>query len=149
MPCPAAVPAASVVTGAGSSQTATWTIPIQVSITLGQPLLGATAGPVTPLVRAAREATFQVPVIHPNLDQRTGYDPNFLELDGGEQVPMPELTDAGMEEVARLADHSCELKYHRFSVVMNKQRRLHCSRLPTSAGKQKTSSYRWPQAYPR
>jgi len=75
-------------------------------------------------VRAAREATFQVPVIHPNLEQRTGYDPNFLELDGGELVPMPELTEDGKETVARLADDSFELKYHRFSVAMHKQRRL-------------------------
>lgn len=120
----AAVPAAPFVIGPGSHQTATWTIPIQVSISLGQPLLGATAAPAAAPVRAAREATFQVPVIHPNLEQRAGYDPNFLELDGGELVRMPELTDGGKETVARLAEDSFELKYHRFSVVMHKQRRL-------------------------
>jgi endonuclease G len=119
-----AVPTAPFVTGQGINQTATWTIPIQVSISLGQPLLGSTAATATTPVRAAREATFQVPVILPNLEQRSGYDPNFLELDDGELVPLPELTDEGKETVARLADESFELKYHRFSVVMHKQRRL-------------------------
>lgn len=120
----AVVPAAPFVAGTGINQTATWTIPIHVSISLGQPLLGGAVAPVAAPARAAREATFQVPVIHPNLEHRGGYDPNFLELEGGELVPMPELTDGGKATVARLADDSFELKYHRFSIVMPKQRRL-------------------------
>ncbi len=120
----AAFPAAPFVTGQPDQQSVTWTIPIQVSISLGQPLLGANVGPAIAPVRAAREATFQVPVIHPNLDQRTGYDPHFLELDGGELVPLPELTEDGADVVARLSDDSHELKYHKFSVVMHKERRL-------------------------
>jgi endonuclease G len=120
----AAVPTAPIVSGPGIYQSATWTIPIQVSVSLGQPLLGATAAPAAALVHAAREATSQVPVIHPNLEQRSGYDPNFLELDDGELVPMPVITEDGNQTVARLADDSFELKYHRFSLVMHKQRRL-------------------------
>src|SRR5690606_25231313 len=91
---------------------------------LGQPLLGTNVGPAIAPVRAAREATFQVPAIHPNLDQRTGYDPHFLELDGWELVPLPELTEDGADVVARLSDDSHELKYHKFSVVMPRERRL-------------------------
>lgn len=111
------------------NQTVTWTIPIQVSVSLGQPVLGQTPQgvaivPTDSPVPAAREATFQVPVIHPNLEQRTGYDPNFLELGDGEVVPLPEVTEEGQEKIARLADNSFELKYHRFSVVMHKERRL-------------------------
>jgi hypothetical protein len=45
-------------------------------------------------------------VIHPNPEQRSGCDPNFLELDGGELVPLPELTADGANVVARLADAS-------------------------------------------
>nr|WP_160163552.1 DNA/RNA non-specific endonuclease [Pirellula staleyi] len=120
----APIPSTPFVSGTGSSQTGTWTIPIQVSISIGQPLSIATVAPATAPVHAAREATFQVPVIHPNLEQRTGYDPNFLELDGGELVPMPELTSDGRDITSVLADGSHELKYHKFSVVMHKQRRL-------------------------
>jgi endonuclease G len=120
----AAVPVGPVVDSTSAQQTATWTIPIQVSITLGQPIQGASAPASTAPIRARREATFQVPVIHPNLEQRTGYDPSFLELDDGELVPLPGLTSEGEDAVARLTDGSFELKYHRFSVVMNKQRRL-------------------------
>lgn len=120
----AAVPAASFLTDQFGNQSATWTIPIQVSISLGQPVIGATAAPATAPLRATREATFQVPVIHPHLEHRTGYDPNFLEINGGELVPLPELTADGENVVSLLADGSHELKYHRFSVVMHKQRRL-------------------------
>ncbi|TWU09740.1 DNA/RNA non-specific endonuclease [Allorhodopirellula heiligendammensis] len=120
----AAVPAAPFATGQPGQQSVTWTIPIQVSISLGQPLVGTNVGPTPAPVHAASEATFKVPVIHPNLEQRSGYDPNFLELDGGELVPLPEITEAGENVIARLADNSHELKYHKFSVVMHKERRL-------------------------
>lgn len=131
---PAAVPTASFVSDQAGNQSATWTIPIQVSISLGQPVMGplsppATAPPAsspsaTAPVRAAQEATFQVPVIHPHLDQRSGYDPNFLELDSGELVPFPELTDDGVNIASVMDDGTHELKYHKFSVVMHKLRRL-------------------------
>lgn len=87
-------------------------------------MVGATAAPAAEPVRAAREATFQVPVIHPHLEQRTGYEPGFLDLVGGELVPLPELTADGENVVSHLTNGSHELKYHRFSVVMHKQRRL-------------------------
>jgi endonuclease G len=57
------------------------------------------------------------------LVQRKGYDPAFLELEGM-PIPMPTLTDEGKKIAARLDDGSHELKYHRFSIVMNKKRRL-------------------------
>ncbi|MDX1964965.1 MAG: DNA/RNA non-specific endonuclease [Pirellulales bacterium] len=120
----AAIPDTQVISNQTGNQTATWTIPIQVSITLAQPVMGAADVPMTAPVSAAREATFQVPVIHPDLELRTGYDPNFLELDGGEMVPLPQLTAAGVNAVSQLGDGSHELKYHRFSVVMHKHRRL-------------------------
>jgi len=123
------VPSTSFTSDQSSNPIATWTIPIQISISLGQISLGqaatgASSGITTAPVRAAREATFQVPFIYPQLELRTGYDPNFLKLDGGEVVPLPRLTAEAVDVVSRLADGTHELKYHRFSVVMQKQRRL-------------------------
>ena len=120
--------APTIISSPTGQQIATWTIPIQVSISMGQPVMGAagalTQAPVPPPARAAREATFQLPVIHPNLEQRTGYDPDFLQLGGGEIVPLPQLTADGLNVVSLLADGTHELMYHRFSVVMHKLRRL-------------------------
>jgi endonuclease G len=64
------------------------------------------------------------PVIFPRLDRREGYKSKFLELASGEGVPLPELTPAGTSIAALLDDGSPELKYHKFSVVMHKRRRL-------------------------
>lgn len=66
---------------------------------------------------------YKKPFVAPRLDQRAGYDPAFLDLDGGE-VPVPELTDEGQELVAKLDDGSHLLKYHKFSVCMHKLRRM-------------------------
>jgi endonuclease G len=114
-------------------ETATWTIPIRVSVSLGIPALGprAAAVLVAPAAAAASggapaavEARMQVPVIYPDLESRQGYRPDFLDLPDGEEVPLPELTTTGRKVVAKLEDGSPELKYHRFSVVIHKKRRL-------------------------
>lgn len=126
------VPSSSNVGALPGPQSVTWTIPIQISVTLGQVALGQlqpsssapSVTPQAPPTAIASEATFQVPVIYPDLDQRTGYDPDFLELGDGAIVPLPEVTAEGVEKVARLSDGSFELKYHKFSVVMHKERRL-------------------------
>jgi endonuclease G len=66
----------------------------------------------------------KTPVIFPRLDKRDGYDAAFLELADGSEIPLPILTPAGEKIVARLDDGSPELKYHKFSVVMHKRRRM-------------------------
>ncbi len=114
---------------AGSAGTATWTIPISVSISLGNVSMTSGAAQVSGDAasnqgRLATEASFQIPIIHDNLETRSGFDPGFLQLNGDEEVPLPELTDAGEQIVSRLEDGASELKYHRFSVVMHKKRRL-------------------------
>ena len=55
-------------------------------------------------------------------DQRQGYDPEFL----GVTVPFPELTDRAKAKAVRHdEDESAyELKYHHFSIVMNRDARL-------------------------
>jgi len=75
-------------------------------------------------VRGMIEASFQIPVIFSDLESREGYDADFLELDGGQTVPLPKLTDKGAKIVSRLEDGSFELKYHKFSVVMHRKRRM-------------------------
>ncbi|HKB06092.1 MAG TPA: DNA/RNA non-specific endonuclease [Gemmataceae bacterium] len=101
--------------------TATWTIPIQVSVTLGQPAL-AGAPPAGPAAVAGVEARpMQVPKIYPNLKARSGYQPDFLD---GMNVPLPKLTTKGEKMAAEVDDGEYELKYHHFSVVMHKKRRL-------------------------
>jgi endonuclease G len=107
---------------------ATWTIPVQVTISLGAPTLG---GPDTrppaaaaPAAIAAVEAKMQVPVIYPDLEERPGYRPDFLKLPGGEEVPLPSLTASGKSAAAKLEGGITELKYHHFSVVLHKKRRL-------------------------
>ncbi|WP_437313486.1 DNA/RNA non-specific endonuclease [Sorangium sp. So ce385] len=105
-----------------------WTIPIQVAISVGQPTLvasGATpAAGAFPAVMPTEAPRLQAPVIYDDLESRAGYDACFLELDDGAEVPLPALTAAGKRIVARLDDDSFELKYHHFSVVMHKKRRL-------------------------
>ncbi|HEY0984197.1 DNA/RNA non-specific endonuclease [Schlesneria sp.] len=110
--------------GPAGTVSATWTIPIQISVSLAHPLIGTIPQAPVAGARPEPEATYQVPNIHPHLEQRTGYDPSFLELDGSELVPLPQLTQPGIGVASVLADGSHELKYHKFSVVMHKHRRL-------------------------
>lgn len=83
---------------------------------------GALAAAGTSINRLpALEATLKVPFIYAGLDNRTGFQPGFL---GDTEIPLPELTGAGRASTAKLDDGSAELKYHKFSVVMHKERRM-------------------------
>jgi endonuclease G len=66
----------------------------------------------------------RAPVMVGNLATRRGYQPDFLELDDDRPVPLPTLTAKGKRAAARLEDDSMELKYHKFSIVMHKERRM-------------------------
>ena len=105
----------------------TWTIPVHVTVSLGARTLAgsptsSTAAGAVPV--AAVEAKMQVPVIYPDLEERAGYRPGFLDLPGGEVVPLPTLTASGKSAAAKLEGGGAELKYHNFSVVLHKRRRL-------------------------
>lgn len=102
-----------------ATQAARITIPLEITISIGAPLAHAPMASfdTRPPVEAPRMG---VPIIHPRLARRRGYDPEFL----GESIPMPRLTAAGKRVVANLDDDTYELKYHHFSVVMHKRRRL-------------------------
>ena len=62
-----------------------------------------------------------IPVIYDELEKRDGFDRKFLST----EVPMPTLTADGEKVAAPLLDDSgFELKYHKFSIWMHKQRRI-------------------------
>lgn len=96
----------------------TWTVPITISISLGGAMVAAAP------VEGTAEESFQIPIVYDGLDTREGYKADFLNLPGGAQVPMPVLTAKGEKAVARQSNGDAELKYHHFSLVMHKKRRL-------------------------
>jgi endonuclease G len=55
-------------------------------------------------------------------DDREGYAPNFLGT--AARVPLPRLNDEQRDDAAGVSDGGVELKYHHFSVVQSKKRRM-------------------------
>jgi len=116
--------------------TATFTVPLQVTVSFGAPVLAAPAtipgapaqagmptqtGAAAPSgASAATDVVEKVPVIYPKLGMRSGYREGFLSF----EVPMPTLTSLGKSAAAKLENGTRLLKYHRFSLVMHSQRRL-------------------------
>ena len=103
------------------------TVPLNITFSLGQAAPTAAVAPerAVAVADAATEAfPMAVPKIYGGLEHRKGYQPGFLDLDESQEVPLPELTQLGQSVVAQLADESSELKYHKFSVVMHKGRRM-------------------------
>ena len=116
-----AAPAIAAVASAASPSTdggVHLTIPLHISVRLGA------AGAVP--VAAATVFTESVS-IDPEYGNREGYDPEFLG--GNLNVPLPKLSAAQEREAAHVrgaeaGDSPFELKYHHYSVVMNRVRRL-------------------------
>ena len=118
--------ATSTVAVPADGQTARWTVPLHVSVSLGAPTMAApfaAAAAVAPAAALAVEA-MREPIVFGNLEERTGYQADFLELADGAEVAIPELTAAGKRVAVKQDNGSAELKYHKFSVVMHKKRRL-------------------------
>jgi endonuclease G len=65
----------------------------------------------------------RTPLIARDLDSRAGYKPDFLGLKEGD-VPVPELTKRGQDIVSLLSGGSEVIKYHKFSIVLHRKRRL-------------------------
>lgn len=93
------------------------TVPLDVTISDTGRRNGREAAPL-PL-----EATMRPPIVFPNLDDRKGFNPDFLRLTATQIFP-PELTPAGREIAAPLDSGGYELHYHKFSIVMHKYRRM-------------------------
>ena len=111
--------------------TATWTIPLSVSVKLGglpaaAPRAAATIAAVeTPPTSPSGAAEAKLD-LDPDYADRTGYDPKFLP---GARVDLPKLSAEQKQVAARnkkagRGDDPFELKYHHYSVIMNGKRRL-------------------------
>lgn len=108
---------------ANGGQGVTFTIPLSVTVSLGNPS-GAAQVSSTAAAQPDDGLIEKVPLIYPEMQKRKGYDPDFLKLAGDITVPMPELTAKGLKLAAKLEDGTPHLKYHRFTAVIHKQRRL-------------------------
>jgi endonuclease G len=107
-------------------------IPLHLRVTLESPL--ANSLPMIQTEQKSKQPTsqieaearrMQIPVIYDGLEERDGYDPDFLELGPGKSIPLPILSDSGKKIAAPLLDGGgYELRYHKFSIVMHKERRL-------------------------
>ena len=105
---------------------ASWTIPLHVSVSLGQPV--ATGQPaIAPAATGAVEVEAEeAVVVDQDYSDRPGYDPLFLETIS---VPLPTLSAAMEKDTAVVASdqrkngNRFELAYYHYSVYMNKRRR--------------------------
>ncbi|HKT59793.1 MAG TPA: DNA/RNA non-specific endonuclease [Gemmatimonadales bacterium] len=115
--------------------TATWQIPLTVSVRLGAGATAASAaaaaatdgaakaGPAADSGQPAGEAKL---VLDEHYENRDGYQPDFL---GGPDIAMPALSAAqrklaARNQEAKPGENQLELKYEHFSIVMNGKRRL-------------------------
>lgn len=104
---------------------ATWTIPLSITIDVGQPTRGATPaipGPGVPAVSLVEKPNTTP---DPNYQNRTGYDPDFLP--DGHAILIPWLSDAQYAITARNNTATSQrhvLPYNHFSIVMNRERRI-------------------------
>jgi len=108
-------------------QSHTWTIPIQVTVTVGETAAGAAKPRVetTPIAKPEPEDFGEAITIDPDWPNRKGYDPDFL----GTNIPLPKLSQSMKNNTVevppqfRKNNDKFVLNYHHYSVVMNKKRR--------------------------
>jgi len=114
-----------------ASAGASLVIPLQLRVTLELPdaatgAVPAIAAPAVTVQAGPGLEAFEmrIPVIYDGLDQRPGFEKQYLASPSGE-APMAKLTAQGDQVAAPLLDGSgVELKYRHFSVWMHKDRRL-------------------------
>ena len=101
------------------------TLPIVISISLGQPVTTLSLTAQSSSLTSAPQALENV-VVDQDYSDRPGYDPDFLE---GLHLPLPTLTNAmkkisaEVDPAQRIHGDTYELAYYHYSVYMNKQRR--------------------------
>jgi endonuclease G len=106
---------------APAHEASSWTIPLQVTVSVGTPTLIRADGSV-PSPAGVVEAPPTTP--DPNYSNRKGYVTDFLP---GHDVPIPWLTDAQYANTARPSIPGFPrhvLPYNHFSLVMNRERRV-------------------------
>ena len=101
--------------GATLGAPARWSIPLHVTVHLGEP---PAAGDVVPAgVDAAIERMME-PFHEEDYDDRPGYDERFL----GKRIRLPRVRELHL--VSRLDDGEHVIPYEHFSLVMHKERRI-------------------------
>lgn len=106
-------------------------LPVHLSLRLGQPVPGTTPPnppapvPSVPAGTLSDEDFFEVISIDTDYQSRQGYDPAFLAV----EIPLPRLSAdqqaiAARNALAQPDEDPYLLKYHHFSLVLNKKRRL-------------------------
>jgi endonuclease G, mitochondrial len=114
-----------------SNQSATFTIPLQITVSIGVPAMAPPPQPIpggaaAAAVTAAAAGEVEAVVVDQDYSGRPGYDPEFLESIA---VPLPKITKAMEKDTARVQadaqkhDDPFELAYYHYSVYMNKARR--------------------------
>jgi endonuclease G, mitochondrial len=120
----------------GADGSATWTVPLEISIRVGgitapaagdrsEPAVGTTPATSDGVALTSRPASEKLRIDRPYTNRR-GYTASFLP---GHRVELPRLSAAQEEQAARkleVADGEdpFELKYQHFSIVMNAARRM-------------------------
>jgi endonuclease G, mitochondrial len=121
-----AAPAAAVVAPVAPSSV-TVQIPLEVTISLGTPTSAPAVTAVVTEPGADGAATSEAISIDPNYDDRRGYDPSFLGT-GARRVPLPTLPPELLKKAARMkgvtGSSAHILRYHHYSVVINRERKL-------------------------
>jgi endonuclease G len=113
--------------GVTMGQSHTWTIPIQVTVTVGGTAAITPKIPVeVPQVEKPQPEEFGEEItIDQNWTNRMGYDPNFLET----SIPLPKLSQSMKNNTVevppqfRKNNEKYTLNYHHYSIAMNKKRR--------------------------
>ncbi len=122
---PAPAPAVAPVTPASL----TVQIPLEVTISVGTPTSAPTVSAVVADDAAALDgdATDEAVTIDPDYDDRRGYDASFLGS-GPRRVPLPTLPPELLTKAAKMKGVSGSsahiLRYHHYSVVLNRERKL-------------------------
>ncbi len=99
---------------------ATWTIPLQITVRLGEAQPAVAAAAAAPAAGEPVEERPVEPVHDPDYSTRQGYDPQFLEV----ELPLPEAVDESLCAPLIEEDGGHVLDYHHFSLVIHKDRRL-------------------------
>jgi endonuclease G len=127
-PTPAAAPGLTTQPHVDASGNVRWTIPVELSVRLPGYGPAPAAAPAAVPAPVAPAAPGVAEKIKPSDDfsDRGGYKAAFIE---GFAVPLPALSagqkrDAARNREAEAGDDPFELKYHHFSVAVNRKRKL-------------------------
>ena len=103
----------------GSGTSGTFTLPLQITVSLGAPSQ-ATQPSVSTRESTLGEGFLEKIEPDQDFDNRPGYNPDFLDF----SVPLPKLSADIKSLAVKVPGSGHELKYFHYSVIMNGRRRL-------------------------